>query len=356
MSLKLHEEQLESSNRHLIDRDRAMKYMQEQIERFSNLNHELNFKLKSSENLTLEERAKLDQSYKQILFGQKGKEEQDVIIRGYDEKLKVFEQLLNVADVRATSAEDHVAETHVELKASRMAAQILQSAYNKLMREYERVVHEKFVMSLEKDRMIGQLHVYQRNNGPLPRHHEHTVSFDCNTSEPKSPHHLGAIKEEAAHPTLPAAAAAAAPAKSERPSTLASLASDNAESGFGGINGLASPMALGADHRGRSDGHHEHHGTPSHLAAKFELAFGANLPPSALAAAVAGAGAHEDSASAAQRALMQQNKELTIKLSQMTHHNTQLQVALMVSTHAKLTHAAAPPLLSSPSVPLQAFE
>ena len=157
MTLKLHEEQLESSNRQLIDRDRAMKYMQEQIERFSNLNHELNYKLKQSENLTLEERAKLEQSYKQILFAQKQKDEQATIIDGYEMKLKVFEQLLNVADVRATGAEENVGEMLAELKSTRMSNQILQAGYNKLLREYERSVHEKYAAIEDAHKLAAQI-------------------------------------------------------------------------------------------------------------------------------------------------------------------------------------------------------
>jgi hypothetical protein len=339
MSLKLHEEQLESSNRHLIDRDRAMKYMTEQIERFSNLNHELNYKLKAAENLTLEERAKLEQSYKQILFAQRQKDEQSSLLLSYEEKLKVFEQLLNVADVRASAAEEHVADMLQTVKTSRMAGQVLQIAYNKLVKEYEQAVVDKYRAMEEAQRFaavaaavtVGGKKLNNDASGSSGLH-AHLHAFDSNASEGSatgaSPQHpsssslsMGAIKEEHHHH----------------------------DGGFGGINGLASPMDLAHQHR------------PAHFDAAlaahggsrlFETAFAHHpLPAAALLPGTLpgtdGASGSEAHYQRISMQLTQQNKELSIKLNQMTHQNTQLQVALVKL--AQRAHKSAPLLTAAAS-------
>ena len=353
MALKLHEEQLESSNRQLIDRDRAMKYMQEQIERFSNLNHELNYKLKQSENLTLEERSKLEQSYKQILFAQKQKDEQATIIGGYEEKLKVFEQLLNVADVRATSAEETVAEMLAELKSTRLANQILQTSFNKLMKEYERSVREKYGAIEEAHKIAETLaasgllppSVSLRNQRQESTASEHANEHAIPHTSSASPRQLFATKDEPRTPT-------------KSTSGSASSHTDDRAFGFGGINGLASPM----DHVDHGTHHlplglhkFEYHVSSHGLASPS--AASPSSHPTGLAALLASEGhghGHDGNNGTATTAtaapglashyqkfnmlLSQQNKELTMKLNQMTHHNTQLQVALV-----KLAHRPAKP-------------
>ena len=140
------------------------------------------------------------------------------------------------------------------------------------------------------------------------------------------------------------------------------------DSGFGGINGLASPMD------------HDHSGGASASAYgshKFEFnsAFNAiaNSSPSSSTAAATPAGlqsfiAPDESSSAAVAAhyhklnmmLTSQNRELSIRLNQMTHQNTQLQVALVKVAHrpakpsstVAMTSAAVSPLgvTSSPQI------
>jgi hypothetical protein len=327
MALKLHEEQLESSNRQLIDRDRAMKYMQEQIERFSNLNHELNYKLKQSENLTLEERAKLEQSYKQILFAQKQKDEQATIIAGYEEKLKVFEQLLNVADVRATGAEENVAEMLSELKSTRMANQVLQTGYNKLLKEYERAVREKYAAMEEAHKIAETL----ASSGVVPpiaiRHIRQDSSGETIVETPRapaSPKQLNfGVKDE--------------------PKTPTKATEDHH------VNGLTSPDADAA-HVPHPGAHkfefHMHHNTLASPSASSlaspggSQSYGGGLsqfvPDMIPAAAAAAAESAPGLAAHYYRfnlLLTGQNKELSLKLNQITHHNTQLQMALVKLAH-----------------------
>lgn len=147
VACKMAEDQVETSHRHLVDRDRAMKYMQEQIERFQAINNEVTNKLREQELKTIDEHFKLEHSYKQVLMFQQLKDEQSVIIAGYEEKLKVFEQLLNVADVRATQSEETLAELLYELKTLRTSNQILQNSFNHVLRQYETAVDNNALLS-----------------------------------------------------------------------------------------------------------------------------------------------------------------------------------------------------------------
>jgi len=270
----------------------------------------LNYKLKAAETLTLEERAKLEQSYKQILFAQRQKEEQAALIVSYEEKLKVFEQLLNVADVRAAAAEEHVSECMQTVKTSRMASQVLQLAYNKIVKEYERAVKDKYAAMEE---------IMRSKRQDSAGHHAHNVSIDSNASD-----------------------AAASPRPSAAMLSLGAIKEEHhmeRDSGFGGVNGLASPMD--APHRPAHYDAAMAHGGHA-LGARFDAAMShMPLPSPSLS--------HSDSSeSHYQRInlqLTQQNKELSIKLNQVTHQNTQLQVALVKLAHR--AHKSAPLLFAA---------
>jgi hypothetical protein len=69
-------------------------------------NCDLQLSIKTHECSAIDERTKLELSIKQLQLLNKQKEEQSLVMNGYEEKLKIFEQLLNVADSRASCSED----------------------------------------------------------------------------------------------------------------------------------------------------------------------------------------------------------------------------------------------------------